>query len=517
MSPKARWQFWIDRRGTFTDIVARSPDGELITHKLLSEDPSQYKDAAMHGIRQILGLPKDAPLPAELIETVKMGTTVGTNALLERKGDRTVLVITQGFGDALKIEYQNRPDIFAQKIELPDQLYERVIEVSGRFAADGKELMPLDLKNAKKELEAAFKAGIRSAAIVLMHAYRYPEHELKLGILAREIGFTQVSLSHQASPLIKFVSRGETTVVDAYLSPVLRRYVDMVQKTLEEREEEIGDRREEEREERGNRREEEREERGEEEKERKGEEEVKEEEREEKGEEERDEVREEERDEKREKRLPRLMFMQSSGGLIDAEAFQGKDCILSGPAGGIVGAVATSVVAGARKVITFDMGGTSTDVAQYSGEYERSFETEIAGVRLRSSMMRIHTVAAGGGSILHYEGGRFRVGPDSAGSDPGPVCYRKNGPLTVTDCNIILGKLQPEFFPKLFGPNADQSLDSELVHRKFTELAKEVSEKEVSSESSARTPEQVAEVFLSVQYFTNWIRKSSIPITISNI
>ena len=293
MSPKARWQFWIDRRGTFTDIVARSPDGELITHKLLSEDPSQYKDAAMHGIRQILGLPKDAPLPAELIEAVKMGTTVGTNALLERKGDRTVLVITQGFGDALKIEYQNRPDIFAQKIELPDQLYERVIEVSGRFAADGKEFMPLDLKNAKKELEAAFKAGIRSAAIVLMHAYRYPEHELKLGILAREIGFTQVSLSHQASPLIKFVSRGETTVVDAYLSPVLRRYVDMVQKTLEEREEEIGDRREEEREERGNRREEEREERGEEEKEREGEEEVKEEEREEKGEEERDEVREE--------------------------------------------------------------------------------------------------------------------------------------------------------------------------------------------------------------------------------
>src|SRR5665647_951741 len=327
MSPKTRWQFWIDRRGTFTDIVARSPEGELITHKLLSEDPCHYKDAAMHGIRQIVGLPKNAPLPAELIEAVKMGTTVGTNALLERKGELTVLVITQGFGDALKIGYQNRPDIFAQKIELPDRLYKRVIEVSGRFAADGKELMPLDLENAKIELEAAFKAGIRSAAIVLMHAYRYPEHELKLGILAREIGFTQVSLSHQASPLIKLVSRGETTVVDAYLSPVLRRYVDMVQKTLEEK----GDRREEEREERG-------EERGEEEKEREGAEEVKEEEREEKGEEEReeerDEVREEERDEVREKRIPRLMFMQSSGGLIDAEAFQGKDCILSGPAGG---------------------------------------------------------------------------------------------------------------------------------------------------------------------------------------
>lgn len=485
MSPKTRWQFWIDRGGTFTDIVARSPDGELITHKLLSEDPYHYKDAAMHGIRQILGLPKNAPLPAELIEAVKMGTTVGTNALLERKGERTVLVITQGFGDALKIGYQNRPDIFAQKIELPDQLYERVIEVSGRFAADGKELMPLDLENAKIELEAAFKAGIRSAAIVLMHAYRYPEHELELGILSREIGFTQVSLSHQASPLIKLVSRGETTVVDAYLSPVLRRYVDMVQKTLEEKgEEEIRDRREEEREEKG----------------------------EEEREEERDEVREEEREEKREKRISRLMFMQSSGGLIDAEAFQGKDCILSGPAGGIVGAVATSVVAGARKVITFDMGGTSTDVAQYSGEYERSLETEIAGVRLRSPMMRIHTVAAGGGSILHYEGGRFRVGPDSAGSDPGPACYRKNGPLTVTDCNIMLGKLQPEFFPKLFGPNADQSLDSELVHRKFTELAKEVSEKEVSSESSARTPEHVAEGFLSVavENMANAIKKISV-------
>lgn len=530
MSPKTQWQFWIDRGGTFTDIVVRSPDGKLITHKLLSEDPSHYKDAAMqdaamHGIRQILGLPKDAPLPAELIEAVKMGTTVGTNAFLERKGVRTVLVITQGFGDALKIGYQNRPDIFAQKIEFPDQLYERVIEVSGRFAADGKELMPLDLKNAKKELEAAFKAGIRSAAIVLMHAYRYPEHELKLGILAREIGFTQVSLSHQASPLIKFVSRGETTVVDAYLSPVLRRYVDMVRKTLEEREEEIGDRREEEREERGEERgeekgEQEREEKGEQErekeKEREGEEEVKEEERKEKGEEEReeerDEVREEEREEKREKRLPRLMFMQSSGGLIDAEAFQGKDCILSGPAGRIVGAVATSVVAGARKVITFDMGDTSTDVAQYSGEYERSLETEIAGVRLRSPMMQIHTVAAGGGSILHYEGRRFRVDPDSAGSDPGPACYRKNGPLTVTDCNIMLGKLQPEFFPKLFGPNADQSLDSELVHRKFTELAKEVSEKGVSSESSARTPEQVAEGFLSVavENMANAIKKISV-------
>ncbi len=511
MSPKAQWQFWIDRGGTFTDIVARSPDGKLITHKLLSEDPSHYKDAAIHGIRQILGLPEDASLPAELIESVKMGTTVGTNALLEKKGERTVLVINQGFGDALRIGYQNRPDIFAQKIELPEQLYERVIEVSGRFSADGKELVHLDLENAKKELEMAFKDGIRSAAVVLMHAYRYPEHELKLERLARETGFTQVSLSHQTSPLIKLVSRGETTVVDAYLSPVLRRYVDMVQETLEEKEER--------KEENGSGKLEV----GEEVKGNKGEKKI--------------------RGEKREaNKSPRLMFMQSSGGLIDAEAFQGKDCILSGPAGGIVGAVATSVMAGAKKVITFDMGGTSTDVAQYSGEYERSLETEIAGVRLRSPMMRIHTVAAGGGSILHYEGGRFRVGPDSAGSDPGPASYRKGGPLTVTDCNVMLGKLQPEFFPNLFGPNADQALDSELVRRKFTETAKEIfknelsknefsenessenessenessenesSKKDLSGKESLKTPEQVAEGFLSVavENMANAIKKISV-------
>ena len=439
MSPKSRWQFWIDRGGTFTDIVARRPDGKLVTHKLLSEDPAHYKDAAMHGIRQVLGLPENAPFPAEQVEAIKMGTTVGTNALLERKGERTVLVITRGFGDALRIGYQNRPDIFAQKIELPDQLYERVIEVSGRYGAEGEELLSLDLEEARKELEETFNAGIRSAAIVLMHAYRYPEHELKLGRLAREIGFTQVSLSHQASPLIKLVSRGETAVVDAYLSPVLRRYVNMVEKSLQEREREG-----------------------------------------EKEEPEKESLEEESEG----KNSPRLMFMQSSGGLIDSGAFQGKDCILSGPAGGIVGAVATSEMAGAKKIITFDMGGTSTDVAQYSGEYERSLETEIAGVRLRSPMMRIHTVAAGGGSILHYEGGRFRVGPDSAGSDPGPASYRKGGSLTVTDCNVMLGKLQPEFFPNLFGPDSDQSLDSELVRRKFTEIAKEVSEKEVSEKEA---------------------------------
>jgi len=495
MSPKAGWQFWIDRGGTFTDIVARSPDGKLITHKLLSDDPCHYKDAAMHGIRQIIGLPENAPL-AEIIESVKMGTTVGTNALLERKGERTVLVINRGFGDALRIGYQNRPDIFAQKIELPEQLYERVIEVSGRVGADGKELVPLDLENAKKALEAAFKAGIRSAAIVLMHAYRYPEHELKLGRLAREIGFTQVSLSHQASPLIKLVSRGETTVVDAYLSPVLRRYVNMVQESLEEGregkesrdeiEKENGDRTKKDSDDGSER---------------------------EIGDETEKDSREYSWDgkENEAKRSPRLMFMQSSGGLTDAETFQGKDCILSGPAGGIVGAVATSEMAGARKIITFDMGGTSTDVAQYSGEYERSLETEIAGVRLRSPMMRIHTVAAGGGSILHYEGERFRVGPDSAGSDPGPACYRKGGPLTVTDCNVMLGKLQPEFFPRIFGPNADQPLDSELVRRKFEELAEKVSGKG-KNEGNIRTPEQVAEGFLSVavENMANAIKKISV-------
>ncbi|WP_292379261.1 hydantoinase B/oxoprolinase family protein [Methanosarcina sp. UBA289] len=492
MSPKAGWQFWIDRGGTFTDIVARSPDGKLITYKLLSDDPCHYKDAAMHGIRQILGLPGNEPLPAEIVESVKMGTTVGTNALLEWKGERTVLVINRGFGDALRIGYQNRPDIFAQKIELPEQLYERVIEVSGRVGADGIELVPLDLENAKKELETAFEAGIRSAAIVLMHAYRYPEHELKLGKLAREIGFTQVSLSHQASPLIKLVSRGETTVVDAYLSPVLRRYVNMVQKSLEDESEgkENGDRTETDS---GDGAEKESED-GTEKENGNG-------------------TKNDSGDgkENKVKRSPRLMFMQSSGGLTDAETFQGKDCILSGPAGGIVGAVATSEMAGARKIITFDMGGTSTDVAQYSGEYERSLETEIAGVRLRSPMMRIHTVAAGGGSILHYEGGRFRVGPDSAGSDPGPACYRKGGPLTVTDCNVMLGKLQPEFFPRIFGPEANQPLDSELVRRKFEELAERVSGKG-KNEGNIRTPEQVSEGFLSVavENMANAIKKISI-------
>ncbi len=482
MSPKSLWQFWIDRGGTFTDVVARSPEGKLITHKLLSEAPGHYSDAAMHGIRQILSLPKNAALPTDQIESVKMGTTVGTNALLERKGERTVLLITRGFGDALRIGYQNRPDIFAQQIELPEQLYETVIEVSGRYAADGEEIELLEIEAARKELEAAFESGIRSAAIVLMHAYRFPEHELRLGELAREIGFTQVSLSHQASPLIKLVSRGETTVVDAYLSPVLRRYVDMVQKTLEEG---TGAG---------------------------------------KGK-----VEGHDNYAEAGKRNTRLMFMQSNGGLTDASFFQGKDSILSGPAGGIVGAVATSAMAGAEKIITFDMGGTSTDVAHYDGEYERSFETEVAGVRLRSPMMRIHTVAAGGGSILQFEAGRFRVGPDSAGADPGPACYRKGGPLTVTDCNLMLGKLQPQFFPNLFGPEANQPLDMEVVRRKFEELAEQVSVGSVGSTSSSssspsssgssgtgsgsvRTVEEVAEGFLSVavENMANAIKKISV-------
>ena len=482
-SPKPLWQFWIDRGGTFTDVVAHSPEGKLITHKLLSEAPGHYSDAAMHGIRQILSLPKNAALPTEQIESVKMGTTVGTNALLERKGERTVLLITRGFGDALRIGYQNRPDIFAQQIELPEKLYERIIEVSGRYAADGEEIEPLGIDAARKELEAAFESGIRSAAIVLMHAYRFPEHELRLGELAREVGFTQVSLSHQASPLIKLVSRGETTVVDAYLSPVLRRYVDMVQKTLEEGE--INGEKE-------------------------------------KGKGDGVGIRKEEKDKGHEagaeagKKSTSLMFMQSNGGLTDAHFFQGKDSILSGPAGGIVGAVATSAMAGAEKIITFDMGGTSTDVAHYEGEYERSFETEVAGVRLRSPMMRIHTVAAGGGSILHFEAERFRVGPDSAGADPGPACYRKGGPLTVTDCNLMLGKLQPQFFPNLFGPEANQPLDVEAVRKKFEELAEQVSIGSVgsnsSSSSSPSSVEEVAEGFLSVavENMANAIKKISV-------
>jgi 5-oxoprolinase (ATP-hydrolysing) len=447
-----RWQFWIDRGGTFTDIVARRPDGKLVIHKLLSENPERYTDAPVQGIRDILGIPANASIPAEQIEVVKMGTTVATNALLERKGDRTVLVITKGFRDALRIGYQNRPDIFARHIVLPEMLYERVIEVEERYSARGEELIPINLDQVRKPLQDAYDAGIRSCAIVFMHGYRYPAHEIKISTLAHAIGFTQVSVSHEVSPLMKLVSRGDTTVVDAYLSPILRRYVDRVASQLSGG---VG-------------------------------------------------AQGLAPLQSSETKPIALMFMQSNGGLTDARQFQGKDSILSGPAGGIVGAVQTSAIAGFHKIIGFDMGGTSTDVAHYNGEYERTFETEVAGVRLRTPMMSIHTVAAGGGSILQFDGARYRVGPESAGANPGPASYSKGGPLTVTDANVMLGKLQPEFFPKVFGLNADLPLDTEVVRQKFTQLAAQIGDN--------RRPEEVASGFLAiaVEKMANAIKKISL-------
>jgi 5-oxoprolinase (ATP-hydrolysing) len=437
------WQFWIDRGGTFTDVVARRPDGALLTHKLLSENPEHYRDAAVQGIRDLLGLAAEAPLPAVSIAAVKMGTTVATNALLERKGERTVLVITKGFADALRIGYQNRPKLFARRIVLPELLYERVVEIDERVTAEGEVLRPVDLAAARRDLEAAFRAGIRSVAIVLLHGYRYPEHERQLSALAREIGFTQVSVGHEVSPLMKLVSRGDTTVVDAYLSPILRRYVDQVAGELGAGGEAM-----------------------------------------------------------------RLMFMQSNGGLVDARRFQGKDSILSGPAGGIVGAVRTAEMGGFATIIGFDMGGTSTDVSHYAGEYERTFETVVAGVRMRAPMMMINTVAAGGGSICFFDGARYRVGPESAGANPGPACYRRGGPLTVTDCNVMLGKLQPEFFPKVFGPHADETLDRAVVVAKFQELAQRIE----ASTGNHRTPIEVADGFLkiAVENMANAIKQISI-------
>ena len=434
-----RWQFWIDRGGTFTDIVARRPDGSVVTHKVLSENPEQYKDAALKGIRDLLGLDVTAPVPAEAIEAVKMGTTVATNALLERKGDRTLLVTTRGFADSLRIGYQARPRLFDRNIQLPEMLYERVAEIDERVRADGTVETALDLEQAETELKAAHDAGIRACAIVFMHGYRYTSHEKQVADLARRIGFTQVSTSHGASPLMKLVGRGDTTVVDAYLSPILRRYVDQVAG-------ELGD--------------------------------------------------------------VRLMFMQSNGGLTDARLFQGKDAILSGPAGGVVGMVRTAAMGGFEKIIGFDMGGTSTDVSHYDGVYERSFESVVAGVRIRAPMMSIHTVAAGGGSILFFDGSRFRVGPDSAGANPGPACYRRGGRLAVTDCNVMLGKIQPAFFPKVFGPNADEALDADVVRAKFAELAAEIEAKL----GEKRTPEEVAEGFLTiaVENMANAIKKISV-------
>lgn len=421
----SQWQFWIDRGGTFTDVVARAPDGELHLRKFLSENPEQYEDAALAAIRDLLDVENSAQIPEGQIGAVRMGTTVATNALLEREGDRTLLVTTKGFRDALRIGYQARPDIFAKQIILPEQLYERVIEVDERMSATGDVLTPIDLESAKPQLEAAFEDGFRAIAIVFVHGYRHTAHEAAIADLAEEIGFTQISVSHRVSPLMNLVGRGDTTVVDAYLSPILRRYVDRVADAL-------GD--------------------------------------------------------------TRLQFMKSNGGLTDARLFEGRDAILSGPAGGVVACVETAAEQGFDKVIGFDMGGTSTDVCHFAGEYERDFETRVAGVRMRAPMMRIHTVAAGGGSILHFDGSRMTVGPDSAGADPGPACYRRGGPLTVTDCNVMLGKLQPEFFPHIFGPNADQALDPEVVTTKFTDLADEIN----AATGQNLCARDVAEGFLTI-------------------
>ena len=421
----ARWDFWIDRGGTFTDVIAREPSGKLHARKLLSENPEAYRDAAVQGIRDHLGLRKGEPIPAGTVGEVRMGTTVATNALLERKGDRTLLVTTKGFRDALRIGYQARPDIFAKEIVKPAELYENVVEVDERILADGTVEATPDEAAIRTALEAQYDAGFRAVAIAFMHAYRYPAHEQVAARIAREIGFPQVSVSHEVSPLIKLVGRGDTAVVDAYLSPILARYVAQVSEELD-----IA------------------------------------------------------------RTGARLMFMMSSGGLTAAELFQGKDAILSGPAGGVVGLAETGRSAGFDKVIGFDMGGTSTDVAHFDGEYERAFETEVAGVRMRAPMMLIHTVAAGGGSILHYDGARFRVGPDSAGANPGPAAYRRGGPLAVTDANVMVGKLIPDFFPAIFGEKQDQPLDVEAVRAKFAALAAEVGDD--------RSPEDVADGFVQI-------------------
>jgi 5-oxoprolinase (ATP-hydrolysing) len=413
------WEFWIDRGGTFTDIVARRPDGTLLTHKLLSDNPEQYDDAAVAGVRMLLN-------GDGAIDAVKMGTTVATNALLERAGEPTVLAITRGHADALRIGYQARPRLFDRRIVKPEALYARVVEIDERIGVEGAVLRPLDEANARAGLQAAFDAGFRAVAVVLLHGFRFTDHEAKVAAIAREVGFTQVSVSHEVSPLMKLVGRGDTTVVDAYLSPILRRYVDRVATALG--------------------------------------------------------------------RETRLLFMQSNGGLTDAHAFRGKDAILSGPAGGVVGMARTAIQAGFERVIGFDMGGTSTDVCHFAGEYERAYETVVAGVRMRAPMMNIHTVAAGGGSICSFDGARFRVGPASAGANPGPACYRRGGPLTVTDCNVMLGKLSPDFFPAVFGPNADQPLDRDVVAVKFEALATEI----LAATGKMMTPVEIAEGFVTI-------------------
>ncbi len=427
------WQFWIDRGGTFTDIVGKRPDGSLVTHKLLSDNPDQYKDAAVAGIRHLLGLKANETVSPNMVSCVKMGTTVATNALLERKGERTLLVTTRGFRDALRIAYQNRPRLFDRHIVLPELLYSEVVEAEERMSAQGKVIAPLNVENLRSQMQTQFDKGIRSVAIVFMHAYRYQQHEMLAADLARQIGFTQVSTSHQTSPLMKFVSRGDTTVVDAYLSPILRRYVDQVASEMPG---------------------------------------------------------------------VKLMFMQSSGGLTDAHAFAGKDAILSGPAGGIVGMARTAEASGHNKVIGFDMGGTSTDVSHYAGQFEREFETQVAGIRMRAPMMSIHTVAAGGGSLLQFDGARLRVGPQSAGANPGPTSYRRGGPLAVTDANVMVGKVQADFFPAVFGAEGDQRLDAKAVTAKFAILAGQMN----------RSSEAIADGFLriAVQQMANAIKKISV-------
>jgi 5-oxoprolinase (ATP-hydrolysing) len=436
---QGRVEFWIDRGGTFTDIVARHPDGSLTASKLLSEDPGAYQDAVIAGIRRILGVPAGEPIPAGRIGAVRLGTTVATNALLERNGEPTVLVITRGFADALRIGYQNRPRIFDRNIILPDLLYTRVIEAAERIDAHGGIVAPLDEDAVARDLRNAYADGYRSVAVVCLHGYRYPRHEIRIAGIARRIGFPQVSQSHQVSQLMKLVSRGDTTVADAYLSPILRRYVDRVTRELPG---------------------------------------------------------------------VRLLFMQSNGGLADAGRFRGKDSVLSGPAGGIVGMARTASAAGFARVIGFDMGGTSTDVSHYAGEFERQYETEVGGVRLRAPMLSIHTVAAGGGSVLHFDGSRYRVGPDSAGADPGPAAYRRGGPLTVTDANVMLGRIQPAYFPRVFGARGDLPLDAEVPRELFTSLARQIE----AAVGDRRSGEKVAAGFLeiAVANMANAIKKISV-------
>src|SRR5579883_1013252 len=483
MTTAGRWEFWIDRGGTFTDVIGRRPDGTLAACKLLSENPGAYRDAAVEGIRNLLGLKAGEPIPAGLIDAVKMGTTVATNALLERKGARTLLLTTKGFRDALKIGYQARPKIFARHIIKPDMLFERVVEVAERVRADGAVESTPDLDALRRDLERARADGIEAVAIVFMHSYHYPEHERQAASLARGMGFLQVSVSHEVSPLIKLVGRGDTTVVDAYLSPILRRYVAGVTEELSSFPSggarsagasgpggaDSGAR---------------------------------------------DEGRHHPAPDRLRRSGPplagkgeqntRLMFMMSSGGLTAADLFKGKDAILSGPAGGVVGMAQTGREAGFANLIGFDMGGTSTDVSHFDGEYERAFETEVAGVRMRAPMMLIHTVAAGGGSVLHFDGARFRVGPDSAGANPGPKCYRRGGPLAVTDANVMVGKLIPDFFPKIFGPRQDRPLDAEAVREAFAALANEIGD--------GRTAEEVADGFIkiAVENMANAIKKISV-------